>query len=209
MAARSGPPHRWLKPAVFVGALFPLFELILRALTDRLTADPVAFALNRLGLVALIFLVAGIACTPVKFLTGWTWPIRIRRMLGLYAMFYASLHFLTYVVIDQSLDFGALLKDIAKRPFITVGFLALVLMIPLAVTSTNAMVKRLGFPRWKRLHRLSYVVTALAVIHFVWRVKKDKTEPFIYGFVVAVLLLLRVVEALKDRQKKARRVSTA
>lgn len=206
---RSGPPHPWLKPAVFAGASFPAVEIALRALTGNLTANPASFMINRFGLVALIFLVATLACTPVKFATGWTWPIRLRRMIGLFAMFYASLHFLSYVVIDQFFDFGAILKDIGKRPFITIGFLALVLMIPLAVTSTNASVKRLGFPKWKLLHRLTYVVTILAVIHFVWRVKKDVTEPTVYGVVAGLLLVMRIVEAMRDKQKKAKKVAAA
>lgn len=189
----------WLKPAVFVGALLPLAALSLRAFERRLGANPIAEALNRLGLVALIFLVLTLAVTPLKTLLGWTWPARLRRMLGLFAFCYASLHFLTYAVLDQRVNLRAIVEDIAKRPFILVGFSAWVLLIPLAVTSTKAMVQRLGFKRWKSLHRSVYLIAALGALHFYWRVKKDTREPLAYAGVIGLLLLVRLVGTLKTR----------
>lgn len=189
----------WLKPAVFVGALLPLAALLLRAFERRLGANPIAEALNRLGLVALIFLVLTLAVTPLKTLLGWTWPARLRRMLGLFAFCYASLHFLTYAVLDQRVNLRAIVEDIAKRPFILVGFSAWVLLIPLAVTSTKAMVQRLGFKRWKSLHRSVYLIAALGALHFYWRVKKDTREPLAYAGVIGLLLLVRLVGTLKTR----------
>ncbi|MBI3785551.1 MAG: sulfoxide reductase heme-binding subunit YedZ [Deltaproteobacteria bacterium] len=193
-------PQPWLKPGVFVGALVPLIVIAGRGLRGELGANPISQALNQLGLVALIFLVAALVCTPLKTLVGWTWPIRLRRMLGVFAFAYAALHFLTYVVLDQTFDWRAIIADVTKRRFIYVGFSALMLLIPLAVTSTNAAVKRLGFVRWKRLHRLAYVVPILGVIHFTWRVKKDVREPVTYAVVLAVLLLIRAATFLRARR---------
>jgi len=196
-------PQPWLKPGVFAGALVPLVVMIGLAATNMLGADPVALALNQFGYLALTFLAATLLCTPAKILLGWTWPIRLRRMLGLFAFFYASLHFLTYAVVDQSLNVGAVIADITKRNFILVGFLALVLMVPLALTSTNKMVRRLGFPRWKRLHRLTYIVGCLGAIHFYWRVKADIREPVVFAGVIGAALAIRLVDALYHRLKAA------
>jgi methionine sulfoxide reductase heme-binding subunit len=190
---RAAKPHPWLKPGVLLGGLVPLGSIVERALRGGLGANPVAEALNELGLLALIFLLASLACTPLKLVFGVTWPIRLRRMLGLFAFFYAFLHFSTYAAIDQTLRGSAILVDIAKRKFITVGFAAFVLLIPLAATSTSGMLKRLGAARWKRLHRLAYAAGALGVVHFVWRVKKDLSEPIVYGVVLTVLLGIRVL----------------
>jgi sulfoxide reductase heme-binding subunit YedZ len=198
-------PLPWLKPALFAGALVPLVDLLLRAAQGTLSANPVAAALNRLGLLTLIFLLATLALTPLRLLFGWTWPIRIRRMLGLFAFFYATLHFMTYLVIDQQLDFRAIAEDILKRKFIFVGFAAFLSLIPLALTSTNASVRRLGIQRWQRLHRLAYVAATLGVVHFIWRVKRDLTEPAIYGAVLGVLLLIRAVNAWRARGAKQAR----
>jgi sulfoxide reductase heme-binding subunit YedZ len=198
-AARAPRPLAWLVPAVVTGALAPLASMILGLATGALGADPVAEALNRLGLLALVLLVASLAMTPLKIVTGWTWPIRLRKALGLLGFAYATLHFLVYAAIDQGLAIGAILDDVTERPFIAVGAAAFVLLVPLAITSTAAMLKRLGFARWKRLHRLAYVVAGLGVVHFVLRVKKDLTEPLVYGVVLAVLLGVRVVEAARGR----------
>lgn len=184
---------RWLAPGVFVGAMAPLAAILWRAAHGTLGANPIAEALNQLGLVALVFLVAALACTPAKTLAGWTWPMRLRRLLGLLGFFYATLHVATYVVLDQGLDGAALWADVTKRRFIYVGAAAFVLLIPLAATSTAGAVRRLGFARWKRLHRLAYPATLLAVVHFLWRVKVDVTEPVTYGLVLAALLALRLV----------------
>ncbi|MFZ5471421.1 MAG: sulfite oxidase heme-binding subunit YedZ [Myxococcota bacterium] len=195
-------PLPWLRPAVFTGALVPLAAILLRAARGELGANPIAEALNRLGLVALVFLLLTLACTPMKPLFGWTWPARLRRMLGLFAFFYATSHVATYAGLDQVLDVGAIAADIAKRSFILAGFLAWLLMIPLALTSTDAMVKRLGFRRWKLLHRLAYLCAALGVVHFVLRVKADLTEPLLYGAVLAALLVLRLVGAARGRPQR-------
>lgn len=200
---RRSVPLPWLKPAVFVGSLTPIAAIIERAATGRLGADPTAQALNQLGLVALIFLVATLACTPLKTLCGWTWPIRLRRMLGLFGFFYAALHVSTYTGLDQSFDWAAIWADVTKRKFIYVGFSAFVILIPLAATSTNAAVKRLGFVRWKQLHRLAYIAPTLGVVHFVWRVKKDVREPALYGVVLGALLSVRLASVVFERLKYA------
>jgi sulfoxide reductase heme-binding subunit YedZ len=190
----------WLKPGVLLGALVPLAYLVRRALSDGLGADPIAAALNELGLLALVLLVAALACTPLKIVFGWTWPLRIRRMLGLLAFFYACLHFGLYAVIDQGLDLGAILADVAERPFITVGFAAFLLLIPLAITSTTKMRRRMGPLRWQKLHRLSYVIGALAALHFILRVKRDLDEPLTYAFVIVALLGVRLWHASNKRR---------
>jgi sulfoxide reductase heme-binding subunit YedZ len=195
-AAKARIP--WLKPGVLIGALVPLALLIVRALRHTLGADPIAIALNQLGLLALIFLLASLAATPLKLLFGLTWGLRIRRMLGLLAFFYATLHVGLYVAVDQGLDLGAILADVTERKFITAGFAAYVLLIPLAATSTQAMLKRLGARRWRRLHRLAYVSAVLAAVHFVWRVKLDVSQPAAYALVLALLLAIRL-RALERR----------
>ncbi len=186
---------------MWVGGSVPLAAVALRAAQDELGANPISEAINRLGLTALVFLIASLACTPLQLLTQWTWPVRIRRALGLLAFGYVTLHFLTYLVVDQQLALGEVLEDVAKRPFITVGFTAWVLLIPLALTSTHASVKRLGFVRWKQVHRLAYLCAALGAVHFYWRVKKDHTEPLIYAGVLGLLLLVRVVNSLTTRAR--------
>jgi methionine sulfoxide reductase heme-binding subunit len=195
-------PVPWLKPAVFTGALVPLAALLIRAARGTLSANPIAEILNQFGLLTLIFLIATLTLTPLRKLFGWTWPIRIRRMVGLFAFFYASLHFLTYIGVDQNFHWNAILADIVKRKFIFVGFTAFLCLVPLAITSTNGMVRRLGIVRWQRLHRLAYVAPSLGVIHFVWRVKKDLTQPATYGVVLAVLLAFRIMDAVRSRGKR-------
>jgi sulfoxide reductase heme-binding subunit YedZ len=186
--------ERLLKLATGVAALVPAAQVIWRFYAGAPGPNPVAAALNRLGFWTLVLLLATLACTPIKILTGWAFPLRLRRMLGLEAFVYASLHFLTYFAVDQFFDFGEIWKDIVKRKFITLGLAAFVMLIPLALTSTDPMVKRLGFPRWKRLHRLVYLAATCGVIHFAWRVKSDLRQPILFGFVLAVLLMVRVVE---------------
>lgn len=201
-AARRSVPHPWLKPAVFTGSLVPLAATLVSALRGELGANPIAEALNRLGLMALVFLIASLTCTPLRAAFGWTWPIRMRRMLGLFAFFYALLHMTTYIGLDQTLSWRAIFADITKRKFIFVGFFAFVMLLPLALTSTAAAVRRLGFVRWKRLHRLAYAAGILGVIHFIWRVKKDLREPVIYAVILGVLLLARLAASLHDRLKR-------
>jgi sulfoxide reductase heme-binding subunit YedZ len=188
-----------MKPAVLTGSLVPLAAIVLRASRNELGADPIAQALNQLGLMALVFLVTALACTPLKTFLGWTWPIRLRRMLGLLAFFYALLHVVTYVALDQGLDWRAIVDDIVKRKFIFVGFATFVLLLPLTATSTTAAIRRLGYPRWKQLHRLAYLAPALAVLHFTWRVKRDIREPVTYGVVLAALLIARLINEQQAR----------
>jgi sulfoxide reductase heme-binding subunit YedZ len=177
--------------------------IVLRAATGDLGANAVSAALNQLGYLTLVILTATVACTPLKIVTGWTWPIRARRTLGLVAFAYASLHLLTYFALDLGLDLGQLGEDLAKRPFITVGFLAWLLMVPLAWTSTDASVKKLGFQNWKRLHRLSYLCAALGVVHFLWRVKKDLTEPMVFASLLGLLFGIRLIDGARARAAKA------
>jgi len=198
----SSTPDAWLKPGVLVGGLVPLFAIALGTVRGTLGANPVADVLNQLGLLALLFLVASLAATPLKLLMGWSWPVRIRRLLGLLAFFYATLHMLTYVAVDRLGELATIVEDILKRPFITVGFAAWLLLVPLAVTSTRASLKRLGFARWKLLHKLSYLAAPLAVVHFVWRVKKDMDEPLTYAVVLAFLLAVRAFAWLGAKHKR-------
>jgi methionine sulfoxide reductase heme-binding subunit len=198
----------WLVPAIWVGSLFPLALLGWRARAGGLGANPIAEALNQLGLLALVLLTLSLAMTPVRILTGSTAAIEARKTLGNFGFFYAACHLLTYAGLDQGFDLRAIGRDIVQRPFITVGMLAFVLLIPLAVTSTPAMLKRLGARRWKRLHRLAYVAAPLGCVHFVLRVKKDLSEPLAYGVVIAVLLAIRVVDHLRKKRAAAAAASS-
>jgi methionine sulfoxide reductase heme-binding subunit len=199
-SAASRARRRLLKRAVGAVALTPAAVLGGRALLGALGANPIAEALNQTGYWALVTLLAGLACTPLNLLFSWNWPLQVRRLLGLVAFVYACLHFSIYLVLEQFFSWDDILQDIVKRKFITVGFLALVILVPLAVTSTGKMVKRLGFPRWKRLHRLVYAAAVLAVVHFVWRVKADLLEPLIYVGVLALLLAVRVLAWVRSRR---------
>jgi sulfoxide reductase heme-binding subunit YedZ len=162
------------------------------AVNGGLGANPIEFAIRSLGTWALTFLLATLAITPLRRWTGWNALIRVRRLLGLYAFFYASLHVVTYVGIDQFFDLRAIVADIVKRPYITVGFASFLMLIPLAVTSTNAMLRRLGGRRWQALHRLVYGIAVGGVVHYWWLVKRDITQPLIYAMVLAVLLGARL-----------------
>ena len=183
--------YAWLGPGVLLGSLIPLGLLIADALAGRLGADPVAIALNRLGLLALILLLASLCATPLRLLFKLTWPMRLRRQLGLSAFFYACSHFLLYVAVDQGFAWSAIVADVTERKFISVGFAALCVLTPLAITSTQRMRKRLGGVRWQRLHRLAYLAGILACLHFVWRVKRDLTEPTVYAALLAFALWVR------------------
>lgn len=191
---------RWIKPLVFMLCLVPLVWLGVDAYGDRLGANPIESITHSTGTWTLVFLLITLSVTPLRRLTGINALIRLRRMLGLYAFFYACLHVVTYFWLDQFFDWPAIVKDIIKRPFITVGFFAFVLLIPLAVTSTNAMVKRLGGRRWQLLHRLVYVIAIAGVVHYLWLVKKDLTQPLIYAAVLAVLLGYRLVRVAPSFQ---------
>jgi sulfoxide reductase heme-binding subunit YedZ len=184
---------RALKPVTLAAALIPLGKTGYDAfLGGGLGSNPIAELMNRLGFWTLTMLTITLACTPAKVLLGITWPLRVRRMLGLFAFFYALLHFTTYFAVDQFFDFRAIFADVAKRKFITIGFAGFLLLIPLAVTSTNGAVRRLGFRRWKRLHRLVYVVAGLGLNHFIWRVKADLREPLTFTAIVLALMIVRL-----------------
>lgn len=185
---------RGLKALLFLLCLVPLVKLALELFGiagTSLGANPVEELIHRFGVWGLNFLLITLAVTPLRFLTGRNWLIRFRRMLGLFAFFYILMHFLTYAGLDQRFDLTVILEDIAERPFITIGFIAFLLLIPLAVTSTNRMMKRLG-RRWQKLHRLVYVIAVLGAWHFYWQVKLDTLEPVIYAAILAVLLGYRI-----------------
>jgi len=208
MATVRKQREKLAKAAIGAVGLLPLAWLGGRALRGDLGANPIAEVLNRLGFWALFLLLASLTCTPIHVVTRWGFPLRLRKLLGLEAFLYASLHFATYLGLDQQLDFPEIWKDIVKRKFMTIGFAAFVLLIPLAVTSTKGMVKRLGFPRWKRLHRLVYVAAALGVVHFVWRVKSDLRQPLLFAFALAVLLLVRVFDWARGARDPERQRAT-
>lgn len=170
----------------------PLGVLSWRGLAGALGANPVEEVLHETGIWALRLLLVTLAITPLRRLTGWGWLLRFRRMIGVSAFVYALLHFLTFVVVDQGLDLAEIAGSVVKRPYITVGFTALALLVPLAVTSTDGMVRRLGGRRWKRLHRLVYVIAVLACLHYLWLVKADTLNPLVYTGVLVVLLVLRL-----------------
>ena len=195
--------QRLQKPLVFALCLGPFLWLLGRFLTDNLSANPIEDITLTTGIWTLRFLVFTLAVTPIRRLTGWNKIIQYRRMLGLFAFFYASLHVLLYAVIDQGLSPAAIIEDVTERKFITAGFCAFVLLVPLALTSTSAMLKRLGAARWKRLHRLAYLAGVLAAVHFVWRVKRDFSQPLAYAFVLAVLLAVRVLDARRGARISA------
>jgi len=202
--------YRWVyKPVVFVACLVPIALLLSRGFGlfgQSLGPDPIKFTLHWIGKTALNILMITLLVTPVRYLAGWPHVVRIRRMLGLFAFTYALLHFLVYIVLDQELDFGGLLEDIAKRPYITVGFAALLILIPLAITSTNKMMRRLG-RRWQTLHRWVYAAAILGVVHYYWQVKRDVREPLIYAGILAILLGYRLVRRL--RKPKPARAATS
>jgi len=188
------------KPLAFAMCLLPLALLVWDIGLGALGADPVAQLEHRSGDWALRLLLASLAITPLRRLTGWNWTVRFRRMLGLFAFFYVTVHLTIYLVVDLGGFWSQLLTEIAKRPYITVGFTAWLLLIPLALTSTQAMMRRLG-RNWQRLHKLVYVVAALAVLHFLWLVKADHREPALYLGALIVLMLLRVPK-LVARQRR-------
>ncbi|EYB67889.1 sulfite oxidase subunit YedZ [Deinococcus phoenicis] len=200
MPRRAAPPLPWLAPGVVVGGLLPAGVLLLDALTGALGANPVQRATLQTGLLALTLLILSLACTPLRRLTGWTWPARIRKALGLLAFGYAALHFLIYL-FDHAFTPGVVLEDVVKRPFVTVGFAALLLLLPLALTSTRDAVRRLGFPKWQRLHQLVYVAASLGVLHYWWGVKKDHTPPLVAVLVVAFLFALRLIRRRRPRPR--------
>src|SRR5947208_4310013 len=183
---------KWTKVAVFLLCLVPLDALIWRAIHNGLGANPVEFIQLTTGRWTLRFLIITLCITPFRKLLHLPELIRFRRMLGLFVFFYVCLHFLTYLGPDQSFNVAGMLKDVAKRPFVTVGFAAFVLLIPMAITSTAGWVRRLGGKRWQALHRSIYVCAMLGVIHYYWLVKSDIRKPLFYGMLVGILLIWRL-----------------
>jgi sulfoxide reductase heme-binding subunit YedZ len=184
--------ERWLKRSVFLLCLAPLGWLLAQALLGGLGANPIEAIIRFLGDWALRLLLLTLAATPLRLLTGWTWPVRLRRLLGLFSFGYAVLHLLVYTALDQFFAWAAIWEDIVERPFITTGMLAWLLLLPLALSSNHASMRRLG-RRWKQLHRLIYPAAVLAVIHFTLMVKADLREPLLYGAILTGLLGLRLI----------------
>lgn len=190
---------RVLKAVAFAAACVPLVKIVADGALGGLGANPIQEVLDRLGFWTLTFLTLSLVPTPARELLGLAWPVRIRRMLGLFAFAYATLHLLWYVGVDRFFDLSVLAADVLKRKFMVVGFGAWLLLVPLAVTSTDRWVRRLGFARWKRLHRLAYAAALLGVVHFVWRVKADLTRPAWFAAAIGLLLLARVVPRVAAR----------
>ena len=182
---------RYVKPIVFICCLIPLAILIWDGFHDALGANPVEKITHRTGDWSLRFLLITLSVTPLRILFGWQVLLRLRRMFGLFAFFYVCLHFLTYLVFDHFFDFSEIVKDIVKRPYITVGFAAFVMLIPLAITSTNKKMKQLG-RNWKRLHQMVYVIAVCGILHYLWLVKADLLQPLIHAAILLVLLGIRV-----------------
>jgi sulfoxide reductase heme-binding subunit YedZ len=201
--------RRVLKPLVFLAALGPAAWLVYGAFAGELGVNPVETITNTTGIWTLRLLALTIAITPARWLTGWNLLIQFRRMVGLFAFFYGTLHFMTYFVLDHSLMFEGVWEDVVKRPYITAGFTAFVLMIPLALTSTQGWIRRLGGRRWNLLHRLVYVSATLGVLHYWWKVKLDTSSPFLYASIVGLLLGARAWRAVARRQEAPRQPAPA
>jgi sulfoxide reductase heme-binding subunit YedZ len=199
---------RYLKPIVFLASLVPLAHLGWKAFNAALGANPIQVITFSTGTWTLVFLLLTLAITPARKLSRQYWLIQYRRMLGLFAFFYGCLHFTTYIWLDQFFDLHSIYKDIYKRPFITAGFTAFVLMIPLAVTSTKWAIRKLG-KRWQTLHRLIYVSALAGVVHYIWLVKKDVRVPYIYAAVLGILLLYRIVAWYSNRATSSRSATTS
>ncbi len=197
---------RLAKPLIFVAALSPGLWLGYRAYSGRLSVNPIEDITLTTGIWALRFLLVSLAITPIRRITGWQRIIQYRRMLGLFAFFYATLHLLTYVVLDQGLAFEYILPDIVKRPYITMGMTAFTLMLPLALTSTRGWIRRLG-RKWQLLHRLVYLSAIAACVHFLWKVKIAIGEPVYYAVALAVLLLFRVLWRFRSNAGASRQAA--
>ena len=193
-----------LKIAVWVVALTPLARLLYGFWRDDLTVNPIEYVTRELGETALRLLLGSLALTPLRILFGLGWPVTLRRLLGLLAFFYLCLHFAVWIVLDHFFDWRTMGDDIVKRPWITVGVTALLLLAPLAATSTTGMIKRLGGVAWRRLHRLVYVAAVLGVLHYIWLAKKVLVEPWVYAAVLAVLLGIRAGDAVRKVVKRRR-----
>jgi sulfoxide reductase heme-binding subunit YedZ len=195
-----------LKAAAWVGCLLPLGVLVYQFLTDDLGANPIDYITRTLGDWTLRILLASLALTPIRLLFKISWQMHLRRLLGLFACFYAWLHFAVWIVLDHFFDWEEMLGDILKRPYITVGVIAVALLVPLAATSTARAVKRLGGANWRRLHRLVYVISALGVLHYLWLAKEGVNGPFIYAGILGALLSIRLLDWCRRlvRRRQAR-----
>ena len=193
-----------LKVGVWLACLTPLTLLLYRAWTDDLGANPISFITNWLGDWTFRILLASLALTPLRILTGMAWQMPLRRLLGLFAFFHAALHFSVWILLDHFFNWGQMLADVVKRPYITVGMLALTCLIPLAATSTAGMVKRLGAVNWKRLHRLVYAVGVCAALHFLWLAKVGRKEQYVYAAILALLLGVRAWHAVRHVARRRR-----
>lgn len=195
---------KFFKIVVFANALVPLALVAYDGLYGRLGANPIEFFLRTTGVMTLLFLLVTLAVTPLRKMFSWNQLIKYRRMLGLFSFFYGCLHLITYSIFDKSLNIPAIGADIVQRPFIAVGMTAFFFLIPLAVTSTNGMIKRFGGKNWARLHRLTYVAAVLGVIHFWMIVKSDIFYPALFGLILAILLGYRIFAIQKRRRKESR-----
>ncbi len=194
--------NKILKPIVFLAALVPLGLLGFDALRGELGANPIETITHQTGLWTLILLIVTLAITPIRRITGVQWVIQYRRMIGLFAFFYGFLHLMTYVWLDQFFDVHSMLHDVYKRPFITAGFTAFLLMVPLALTSTKWSIRKLG-KKWQTLHRLIYFSALAGVVHFIWLVKKDIEEPVIYAIILGTLMSVRVFYWVKNSRRRS------
>lgn len=193
-----------LKIGVWILCLLPLAVLAYRAATGDLTANPISFITNWLGQWTFRLLLAALALTPLRVFWGMTWQIGLRRLLGLFAFFYGCLHFGVWILVDHFFNWDQMLADLVKRRYITVGMLALALLVPLAATSTSGMLRRLGGTNWRRLHRLVYLSGMLAGLHFLWLAKKGRTDQYLYAAILTLLLGIRVWDAIRRAARKRR-----
>ncbi|HEY0322086.1 MAG TPA: protein-methionine-sulfoxide reductase heme-binding subunit MsrQ [Pyrinomonadaceae bacterium] len=195
---------RFTKAVVFINSLVPLALLGWDAAHKNLGANPLEYVTRTTGMLTLIFLMLSLAVTPLRKITGWNWLGMNRRVLGLYAFFYGALHFLTYIWFDRFFNFKSAVGDVVQRPFIAIGFASFLIMVPLAITSTNKMVKRLGGKRWNRLHKTVYVAGALGALHYWMLVKSDTRIPLTFAFVLALLLGYRIYAANRSQKTEPR-----
>ena len=203
----SGRASRWVKPTAIVVLLLPLAKIGWDGYRGELGANPIEAVQNRLGFWAITLLAVSLLPTPAREWLGVAWPQRLRRVLGVTAFAYALLHFLFYVGVDKFFDWRTISVDLTRRPFIMVGFAALLCLTPLAVTSTDGWIKRLGYRTWKRIHRLAYLAAALAVVHFAWRVKADLRRPLLYAAIFLVLLAVRLPGWIREARRRSGRPS--